>query len=66
MYKILLRSALAAAFSVPLAFGVLSGVGLSVGADSAAAASDSGWDIAHAAAPPMDSGWDSTPASVEA
>lgn len=66
MYKILLRSALAVAFSVPLAFGVLGGASLGAGADKAAASSDSGWDIVHAAPPPMDSGWDSSSASASA
>lgn len=66
MYKILLRSALAAAFSVALAFGVLSGATLGAGAGRAIAPSDSGWDIVHAASPAMDSGWDSAQTSVQA
>jgi hypothetical protein len=53
MYKILLRSALATAFSVALAFGALGGAKLAMEPHARAIGADSGWDIAHA-----DSGWD--------
>ncbi len=53
MYKRLLRSVLAVAFSAAVALGALSGAGL--GATSAGPP-DSGWGSA-----PVDSGWGSAP-----
>jgi hypothetical protein len=58
MYKRLLRSALAVAFSAVVAFGTLSGVGLI--ASDAVTPLDSGWGGVQAAGP-ADSGWGSTP-----
>lgn len=75
MYKILLRSALATAFSVALAFGAVGGAKLAGDPHVRAIGADSGWDLVHAdsgrdsvqaASPPTDSGWDSAPASVPA
>lgn len=54
MYKRLLRSVLAVAFSAAVALGALSGAGL--GADTVGPP-DSGWGSA-----PADSGWGSAPA----
>ncbi len=72
MYKILLRSALAVAFSVAVAFGALGGSGVmdsppdtGWGNSQLAGPPDTGWGNVQAEGP-SDTGWGVAPAETEA
>lgn len=65
MYKRLLRSVLAAAFTAVVAFGVLGGGGSGWVISAEATPPDSGWTSSPANVPP-DSGWTSSSADISA